>query len=91
LVTPIDKLQVLIVLTRFTHSIPKISSIFFHPLLSHSKYVVAMATKHLAKVSMESCGSRGCNPEMAYRCLSDADKYIKAAGSKLLRNSMTCG
>jgi hypothetical protein len=28
LVTPIDKLQVLIVLTRFTHSIPKISSIF---------------------------------------------------------------
>ncbi|XP_052102318.1 uncharacterized protein LOC127735918 isoform X2 [Mytilus californianus] len=55
------------------------------------KYVVAKAAKHLATVSMEMCGSRGCNSDMAWHCIEDADKYIKAAGSKMLESPMTCG
>ncbi|XP_063434047.1 uncharacterized protein LOC134715647 isoform X2 [Mytilus trossulus] len=55
------------------------------------KYVVAKATKHLATVSMEMCGSKGCSSDMAWHCIEDADKYIKAAGSKMLESPMTCG
>lgn len=52
---------------------------------------VAAAAKHLATVSMAMCGSKGCNPRMAYGCLAESEKYIRASGSRMLSSPMVCG